>query len=49
MKTKDNFLEGAKITDDAHTYGPPNGGSEKHHSPQSVPNKEAAKTGKKQN
>lgn len=45
MKTKDNFLEGAKITDDAHTYGPPNGGSEKHHSPQ---NREAAKTGKKQ-
>lgn len=48
MKTKDNFLEGAKITDDAHTYGPTNGGSEKHHSPQSVPNKEAAKSGKQQ-
>jgi len=47
MKTKDDFLEGAKVTDDAHTYGPSNGGSAEHHSPQSVPNTEAAKAGKK--
>ncbi|WP_158587476.1 hypothetical protein [Neobacillus notoginsengisoli] len=35
MKTKDDFLKGAKITSDSHVYGPPNGGSENHHSPQS--------------
>jgi len=46
MKTKDDISEGAKITDKAHTYGPPNGGSANSHSPQSVPNTEAAKTGK---
>ncbi|MBS4172151.1 hypothetical protein [Bacillus sp. FJAT-49736] len=48
MKTKDDFLKGAKVTDDAHTYGPPNGGSANHHSPQSVPNTEVARTGKQQ-
>lgn len=48
MKTKDDFIEGPKVTDDAHTYGPPNGGSVNHHSPQSVPNTQAAVTGKKQ-
>ncbi|WP_156424301.1 hypothetical protein [Bacillus sp. FJAT-27445] len=36
MKTKDDFLKGAKITSDSHVFGPPNGGSENHHSPQST-------------
>ncbi|WP_156324564.1 hypothetical protein [Bacillus sp. FJAT-27245] len=36
MKTKDDFQKGAKITSDSHVFGPPNGGSENHHSPQSV-------------
>jgi hypothetical protein len=48
LKTKDDFSKGAKITDDGHTFGPPNGGSVNHHSPQSVPNTEVAKTGKQQ-
>lgn len=48
LKTKDDFSKGAKITDDGHTFGPTNGGSVNHHSPQSVPNTEVAKTGKQQ-
>ncbi|WP_316570021.1 hypothetical protein [Neobacillus sp. YIM B06451] len=36
MKTKDDFIKGAKITSDSHVFGPPNGGSENHHSPQTV-------------
>ena len=35
MKTKDDFIKGAKVTSDSHVYGPPKGGSEEHHSPQS--------------
>lgn len=46
MKTKDDFSEGAKITEDNHTFGPPNGGSVNHKSPQSVPNTKVAITGK---
>ncbi|WP_156319793.1 hypothetical protein [Bacillus sp. FJAT-18017] len=38
MKTKDDFSKGAKITDDAHQFGPPNGGSVNHHSPQTKKN-----------
>lgn len=49
MKTKDDFLEGAKVTDDAHTYGPSNGGSAEHHSPQSVPNTKQLKQARNEN
>ncbi|WP_175384340.1 hypothetical protein [Bacillus sp. FJAT-27225] len=38
MKTKDDFLKGAKITDDAHQLGPANDGGASHHSPQTARN-----------